>query len=52
MHFYQQTKLQYVRIEEYWEPTVEGLERLKVNRDIPAMHILLSKDPLPDDTVM
>ncbi|KAL3831505.1 hypothetical protein ACJMK2_023246 [Sinanodonta woodiana] len=43
---HQITKIRYRRIEEYWEPKVEGLERLKVNKDIPAISILLSKDPL------
>jgi len=48
---YQQTKIYFVRVEEFWEPTVEGLERLKVNRDIPAIAILLSKDALDDSMV-
>lgn len=43
---HQITKIRNRRIEEYWEPKIEGLERLKVNRDIPAVSILLSKDPL------
>ncbi|XP_052811711.1 ribonuclease P protein subunit p25-like protein [Mya arenaria] len=43
---HQVTKLRYRRVEEYWEPKLEGLERLKVNRDIPAISILLSKEPL------
>lgn len=43
---HQITKLTNKRIEEYWEPTVDGLDRLKVNRDIPAIHILLSKIPV------
>jgi len=43
---YQTTTLKFKRIEEFWEPTTEGLERLKVNRDIPAVTILLSKEPL------
>ncbi|KAK3588710.1 hypothetical protein CHS0354_026029 [Potamilus streckersoni] len=43
---HQITKIRYRRIEEYWEPKVEGLERLKVNKDIPAISILLSKDSL------
>ncbi|XP_041365738.1 ribonuclease P protein subunit p25-like protein isoform X2 [Gigantopelta aegis] len=40
------TKIRFKRIEEFWEPKLEGLERLKVNRDIPAISVLLSKDPL------
>lgn len=43
---HQITKIRYRRVEEYWEPAVEGLERLKVNKDIPAISILLSKDEL------
>ncbi|KAL4217506.1 Solute carrier 2 [Mactra antiquata] len=46
---HQITKIRSKRIEEYWEPKLEGLERLKVNRDIPAISILLSKDPLNQD---
>ncbi|XP_064614194.1 ribonuclease P protein subunit p25-like protein [Liolophura sinensis] len=36
----------YRRIEEYWEPKLEGLDRLKVNRDIPVLTVVLSKVPL------
>ncbi|XP_013391182.1 ribonuclease P protein subunit p25-like protein [Lingula anatina] len=43
---HQITRARYKRIEEYWEPKLEGLDRLKVNRNIPALTILLSKDPL------
>ncbi|XP_052095495.1 ribonuclease P protein subunit p25-like protein [Mytilus californianus] len=43
---HQISKVYYRRIEEYWEPKIEGLERLKVNRDIPAISILLSKEAL------
>ncbi|CAH1790383.1 unnamed protein product [Owenia fusiformis] len=43
---HQITKTDYKRIEEYWEPKIEGLERLKVNRDVPHMMILLSQNPL------
>ncbi|OWF44748.1 ribonuclease P protein subunit p25-like protein [Mizuhopecten yessoensis] len=43
---HQITKLVNRRVEEYWEPKVEGLDRLKVNRDIPAISILLSKVPV------
>jgi len=48
---YQTTTLKFKRIEEYWEPTTEGLERLKVNRDVPAVNILLSKEPLDPSTL-
>ncbi|XP_033762054.1 ribonuclease P protein subunit p25-like protein [Pecten maximus] len=43
---HQITRLMNRRIEEYWEPKVDGLDRLKVNRDIPAIYILLSKIPV------
>ncbi|XP_053386134.1 ribonuclease P protein subunit p25-like [Mercenaria mercenaria] len=43
---HQITEIRKRRVEEYWEPKIEGLERLKVNRDIPAISILLSKEPL------
>lgn len=46
---HQITEIRKRRIEEYWEPKLEGLERLKVNRDIPAISILLSKEPLDKD---
>ncbi|XP_076439499.1 ribonuclease P protein subunit p25-like protein [Babylonia areolata] len=45
-NLHQITKIRFKRIEEHWVPKVEGLEPLKVNRDIPAISILLSKDPL------
>ena len=34
------------RVEEYWEPQLEDLDRLVVEREVPTIHILLSKDPL------
>ncbi|XP_046367841.2 ribonuclease P protein subunit p25-like protein [Haliotis rufescens] len=43
---HQITKIRFRRIEEFWEPKMEGLERLKVNRDIPAISILLSREPV------
>jgi len=48
---YQSTTLKFKRIEEYWEPPTEGLERLKVNRDVPAVTILLSRQPLDPSTL-
>ena len=38
------------RIEEYWEPKIAELERLRVNRDLPAITILLSKMELDTAT--
>ncbi|XP_074658717.1 ribonuclease P protein subunit p25-like protein [Tubulanus polymorphus] len=43
LKLHQVRKFKVLRIEEYWEPTIEGLDRLKVNRDIPAVTILLTK---------
>lgn len=43
---YQVTEIRFKRIEEYWEPKVDGMDRLKVNRNVPVITILLSKDPL------
>ncbi|XP_030048700.1 ribonuclease P protein subunit p25-like protein [Microcaecilia unicolor] len=45
---HQITKVVFRQIEEMWEPIVPevGLETLSVKRNIPAICILLSKDPL------
>ncbi|GFN75692.1 ribonuclease p protein subunit p25-like protein [Plakobranchus ocellatus] len=43
---HQITQIGYLRVEDFWEPKVEGLDSLKVNTNIPAISILLSKDPL------
>ncbi|XP_077979168.1 uncharacterized protein LOC144434574 [Glandiceps talaboti] len=45
-NLHQNTQIFYKRIEEVWEPKEEGLDSLKVNRDIPAISITLSKDVL------
>lgn len=45
-NLHQATVVRMKRTEEYWEPKLEGLERLKVNRDDPAISIILSKEPL------
>lgn len=34
------------RVEEFWEPQLEELDPLVVVREVPTIHILLSKDPL------
>lgn len=47
---HQVTEIRFKRIEEYWEPTTDGMDRLKVNRDVPVITILLSKDPV-DTTI-
>ena len=38
--------LNFNRVEEIWHPTIEGLDELKVVRELPAVLILLSLDPL------
>ncbi|XP_049958307.1 ribonuclease P protein subunit p25-like protein isoform X1 [Schistocerca serialis cubense] len=43
---HQITKICYRKVEEYWEPQMENLDTLVVIREIPTIHILLSKDPL------
>ncbi|XP_059157418.1 ribonuclease P protein subunit p25-like protein [Physella acuta] len=43
---HQITQIGFLRVEDFWKPTVEGLDTLKVNTNIPAISILLSKDPL------
>lgn len=40
-----------IRVEEYWEPQLEGLEQIVASRQIPCIHILLSLDKL-DETVL
>lgn len=36
----------YRKVIEYWDPLIETLDQLKVTREIPTIHILLSKQPL------
>ncbi|XP_029437270.1 ribonuclease P protein subunit p25-like protein isoform X2 [Rhinatrema bivittatum] len=45
---HQITKVVFRQIEEMWEPIVPeaGLDSLTVKRNIPAIYVLLSKDPL------
>ncbi|XP_030845921.1 ribonuclease P protein subunit p25-like protein [Strongylocentrotus purpuratus] len=45
-NLHQINKAYFRRTEEYWEPKEEGLDRLKVNKDVPALAVLLSKDPM------
>lgn len=37
------------RVEEYWEPQLDGLEQIVATRQIPCIHILLSLDKLDDN---
>ncbi|KAF4532336.1 hypothetical protein B566_EDAN003639 [Ephemera danica] len=43
---HQISKIGYRKVEEFWEPQLEGLDELVVVREIPTIHILLSKDLL------
>ncbi|XP_072041975.1 ribonuclease P protein subunit p25-like protein [Amphiura filiformis] len=43
---HQISRVYFKRIEEFWEPKDEGLDRLKVTRNIPAISVLLSKEQL------
>ncbi|KAI8435107.1 hypothetical protein MSG28_003498 [Choristoneura fumiferana] len=45
---HQVTKLTYKKVEEFWEPKVDGLETIIVKRQIPVIHILLSIEVIPD----
>lgn len=47
-HFYEYVQIGYKRIEQIWQPVNVNVEldTLKVNKDIPAICILLSKIPL------
>lgn len=43
---HQVNKVCYKKVEEVWLPKSDDLDKLKVVREIPAIHILLSKDPV------
>jgi len=46
---HQITRLTSMRIVETWKPRLEGLDEIRVNRQLPLIKILLSKDPLDAD---
>ncbi|KAI5641796.1 alba domain-containing protein [Phthorimaea operculella] len=49
---HQITKLTYKKVDEYWEPKIDGLETIVVKRQIPVIHILLSVQPVSEtDTI-
>lgn len=48
---YQVTRIAYQKVEENWVPLVEGLEDIVVKRQIPAIHILTSLDPIDPNTI-
>ncbi|KAK6617817.1 hypothetical protein RUM43_014045 [Polyplax serrata] len=43
---HQISKICYNKIEDHWEPCLPQLEPLIVRRDIPTIHILISREPL------
>ncbi|KPJ15017.1 Alba-like protein C9orf23 [Papilio machaon] len=45
---HQVTKLTFKKVEEYWEPKIDGLEKIIVKREIPVIHIFLSIDEIQD----
>ncbi|XP_071506878.1 uncharacterized protein [Diadema antillarum] len=47
-NLHQINKAYFRRTEEIWEPKQDGLDKLRVNRQVPALAILLSKDPLEE----
>ncbi|KAG5678533.1 hypothetical protein PVAND_008200 [Polypedilum vanderplanki] len=42
----QVTRLSYQKIEEFWDPLLNGLEQIVVTRRVPAIHILLTLDEI------
>lgn len=48
---HQVTRLCFQKVEEVWEPLIEGLEEIVVKRHIPAIHILLSLDDIDPNTI-
>ncbi|EEB13796.1 Ribonuclease P protein subunit p25, putative [Pediculus humanus corporis] len=45
---HQISKICYNKVEDYWDPCLPQLETLIVRRDIPTIHILISRDKLDD----
>ncbi|KFB40294.1 AGAP007301-PA-like protein [Anopheles sinensis] len=47
-HFelHQVTRICYRKVEEFWDPQQDGLERIVAKRNIPCVHILLSMDEI------
>ncbi|KAK5645362.1 hypothetical protein RI129_006662 [Pyrocoelia pectoralis] len=43
---YQITKICYRLVQEFWDPKIPELEQIVVERKLPMIHILLSKEPL------
>jgi hypothetical protein len=48
INLYEYVEIGYQRVEDMWKPvnSYAGLDKLKANKDIPAICILLSKIPL------
>ncbi|XP_063709974.1 ribonuclease P protein subunit p25-like protein [Culicoides brevitarsis] len=49
-HLHQVTQICYTKVEEIWEPLLEGLEQIVVKREIPTVHILTSLDEIDPST--
>ncbi|XP_037046156.1 ribonuclease P protein subunit p25-like protein isoform X2 [Bradysia coprophila] len=45
---HQITRLCYRKVEEFWEPQLDGLEQIVATRQIPCIHILLSLDKIDE----
>lgn len=48
--WHQVTRLGFQKVEETWEPLVEGLDEIVVRRQIPAIHIWMSLDEIDPGT--
>ncbi|KAM7346095.1 ribonuclease P protein subunit Rpp25 [Cochliomyia hominivorax] len=46
---YQVTRMCYTTVEEHWKPQMDGLEEIVANRQIPALHIFMSLEPIDDN---
>uniref|UniRef100_A0A2M4BV46 DNA/RNA-binding protein Alba-like domain-containing protein n=1 Tax=Anopheles marajoara TaxID=58244 RepID=A0A2M4BV46_9DIPT len=47
---HQVTRICYRKVEEFWDPQLEGLEQIVAKRNIPCIHILTSLDPIDPTT--
>ncbi|XP_003737602.1 ribonuclease P protein subunit p25 [Galendromus occidentalis] len=45
---YQWNKIGFREIKEFWDPNEAGMTRLRVTRELPTMHIYLTKTPLDE----
>ncbi|XP_062552753.1 uncharacterized protein LOC134217922 [Armigeres subalbatus] len=47
---HQVTRVCYRKVEEYWDPQQEGLEKIVATRNIPSIHILMTLDEIDQKT--